>query len=87
MPMDNFENHSKMTLGQLADKLNLQGDIREKFLQENSLDEFCPNPEKTPLPLSYDKDGKPQRTAKISVKDLAIATGKTEEEIKKLFSK
>lgn len=87
MPMDNFEGHSKLTLGQLADKLNLQGEARDKFLQDNSLDDLCMEPAKSTLPLSYDKDGKPQRTAKISVKALAEATGRSEEEIKKLFTK
>lgn len=87
MPTDNFEDHSKITLGQLADKLNLKGEAREKFIQENSLDEFCPEPENTPLPLSYDKNGKPQRIAKISVKSLANAIGRTEEEIIKMLSK
>jgi len=86
MPMDGFESNTKMTLGKLADKLNLQGDAREKFIKENLFDEFCPDPENAPLPLSYDKSGKSVRSAKVSVKALAEATGKTEEEIIKLFT-
>ena len=86
MPMDGFESSSKMTLGKLADKLNLQGEAREKFFKDNLFDELCPDPENAQLPLNYDKSGNSVRSAKISVKSLAEATGKTEEEIIKLFT-